>query len=64
MVPFPPLLAVTLGALGAALLVRHITREWQRAKDLERAETAPVSKAESDKVPTLRRDPKTGIYRP
>jgi hypothetical protein len=62
MVPFPPLLAVTLGTLGAALLVRHIAREWQRARDIERQAKAPVTVNETA-IPKLRRDP-DGIYRP
>lgn len=64
MAPFPPLLAVTLGALAAAFVVRHITREWQRAKDIDRAAKAPVANARDDNAPKkLRRDP-DGIYRP
>ena len=64
MVPFPPLLAATLGVLGAAFVVRHVAREWQRAKDAEREENASVAKSKNKVVPTLRRDPQTGIYRP
>jgi hypothetical protein len=65
MVPVPPLLAVTLGMLGAAFVVRHIAKEWQKAKaDVDRDETGPVVDSKSEAVPKLRRDPQTGIYRP
>jgi hypothetical protein len=64
MAPFPPILAVVLGALAAAFVVRHITREWQRAKDIDREAKASVAKARDENVPKkLRRDP-DGIYRP
>jgi hypothetical protein len=65
MAPIPPLLAVTLGMLGAAVIVRHIAKEWQKAKaDVDRDETAPVAESKSEAVPKLRRDPQTGVYRP
>ena len=65
MVPFPPLVAFTLGTLGAALVVRHLAKEWRRAKaDLNRAEDAPVEAAKREAIPKLRRDPKSGVYRP
>jgi hypothetical protein len=65
MVPVPPLLALTLGVVGAAFVVKHFTKEWQKAKaDVDRDEVAPVEQPKSDVVPKLRRDPQTGIYRP
>lgn len=65
MVPVPPLLAVTLGMLGAAFVVKHFAKEWQKAKtDIDRDETAPVSESTSEAIPKLWRDPQTGIYRP
>ena len=66
MAPFPPLLAVTLGTLVAAFVVRHVAREWRRAKDIDREANASVAKAKAmdEGVPKkLRRDP-DGIYRP
>jgi hypothetical protein len=65
MVPVPPLLAVTLGMLGAAFVVKHFTKEWRKAKaDVDRGEAEPVAESKSEAVPKLRRDPQTGIYRP
>jgi hypothetical protein len=65
MVPVPPLLALTLGVLGAAFVVKHFAKGWQKSKaDIDRDESAPVEEAKSEAVPKLRRDPQTGIYRP
>jgi len=61
MAPFPPLLTVTLGVVGAALLVRHFTRQWQREAELQKARQAP--RTEAQEIRKLRRDP-DGIYRP
>jgi len=61
MAPFPPLLAVTLGALGAVLIVRHFARQRQREAELQEARQAP--RAEAQEIRKLRRDP-DGIYRP
>jgi hypothetical protein len=64
MVPFPPLIAVTLGVLGAALILRHFAKEWRRANpDLETAKEAPLAESQSEPVRKLRRDP-DGSYRP
>lgn len=62
----PPVFAVAFGMLGAAALVRWCVREVRRVNDeLEtvrtRAEVAPVDRGT---LPTLRRDPNTGEYRP
>ena len=64
MVPIPPLIAVTLGVIGAALVVRHFAKEWRRANaDIEKTDDPAVARSKSDAVPTLRRDP-DGTYRP
>ncbi len=61
----PPVIVWTIGAIGATLIARLVAREWRRANaDLERMRTVPVSKGERDRLPTLRRDPRTGVYRP
>jgi hypothetical protein len=65
MVPVPPLLALTLGALGAAFVVKHFAKEWRQTNaDVDRDEDASIAKSKGGAVPTLRRDPQTGIYRP
>ncbi len=61
----PPLLLWTVGVVGAIALVKFIRREHRRVNDeLDQTRMAPVtSKAERAQHPTLRRDPRTGIYR-
>jgi hypothetical protein len=60
----PPLVLWTLGALGAAALARLIAREYRRVNaELEQARATPVQKDERAKYRTLRRDPRTGVYR-
>lgn len=61
---FPPLVLWTLGAFGAAALVRLIAREHRRINaELESARATPVGKSERANYRTLRRDPRTGVYR-
>lgn len=62
----PPALLLAAGVVGAVALVRIIRHEYRRVNDeLERARAAPVaSEAERPQHPTLRRDPRTGVYRP
>ena len=62
----PPVLAVTLALMGAAALVRWCVKEAHRVNnelDDIRA-TAPAEPVDRDTLPTLRRDPRTGEYRP
>jgi hypothetical protein len=61
-----PLLAVTLGMLGGAVLVRWCVREVQRVNsvlDRARAQTA-VEPIDRNALPKLKQDPKSGEYRP
>ena len=61
-----PLLAVTLGMVGAVALVRWCMKEVQRVNselDSMRGQ-APVDAVDRNALPTLRRDPKSGEYRP
>jgi hypothetical protein len=61
----PPLIAWTLGAIGAVFLVKVIGREWRRINaELDQANPVRVSDPERAKIPTLQRDPATGVYRP
>jgi hypothetical protein len=60
----PPVLGWTLGILGSAMVARVLAKEWRRVNDELDAgaslRTAPVR----ENIPMLRRDPKSGIYRP
>jgi hypothetical protein len=65
MVPLPPLIALTLGVLGAAYIVRHFSKDRRRSDvDLDRDENVNVEETSRNAIPKLRRDPTTGIYRP
>lgn len=60
----PPALLWTIGMIGAALAAKLLADAGRKAnEDLEtiRREPKPDDRAG---IPTLRRDPKTGQYRP
>jgi hypothetical protein len=61
----PPLIAF-MGALGGLAVVRWAYRTAQRVnRELEEARFARVAEVTAaDEIPTLRRDPTTGAYRP
>jgi hypothetical protein len=61
-----PLLVVFAGALGGLAVVRWAYRTAVRVnRELEEARLARVAEAaRSREIPTLRRDPNTGAYRP
>ena len=65
MAPLPPLVAWTLGALSAILLIKLVSREWRRINaELDRARPVRVTDPERARMPTLQRDPTTGVYKP
>ena len=62
----PPVLALAFGVVGAAALVRWCVKEVQ-ARQRRTRRCAPRATAETvdrGALPTLRRDPHTGEYRP
>lgn len=61
----PPLIAIA-GALGSLAVVRWAYRTAKRVnRELEEARLARVAETiRSTDIPTLRRDPTTGAYRP
>jgi hypothetical protein len=61
-----PVLALTLGMVGATVLVRWFVKEIQRVNnelDGVRGQ-APVDSVDRNALPKLKRDPKSGEYRP
>jgi hypothetical protein len=59
-----PLVKWTLAAVGGALVVHWVVKEARRInEELERAKRA-VRISDRESMPTLRRDPSTGEYRP
>ncbi len=63
--PMPPLIAFA-GALGGLAVVRWAYKTAVRInRELEEARLARVTEgARASEIPTLRRDPVTGAYRP
>jgi hypothetical protein len=63
--PMPPLIAFA-GALGGLAVVRWAYRTAVRVnRELEEARLARLAEAvKPGEIPTLRRDPNTGAYRP
>ena len=63
--PMPPLIAFA-GALGGLAVVRWAYKTALRInRELEEARLARVTEgARTSEIPTLRRDPVTGAYRP
>jgi hypothetical protein len=63
--PMPPLIAFA-GALGGLAVVRWAYKTAQRInRELEEARLARVAEAvRTGEIPTLKRDPATGAYRP
>ena len=60
----PPLVAFA-GALGGLAVVRWAYRTALRVnRELEEARLARVAEAAPSDIPTLRRDPDSGAYRP
>jgi hypothetical protein len=68
MLPFaiPPIITAAFGALGAASLARVLVKEWRRVNaELDRASAAATTeRVDRERLPKLRRDPRTGVYRP
>ena len=63
----PPVIAVTFGLMGAVALVRWCIKEVQRVNaelDDVRGARAAVEPVDRTRLPTLKRDPDTGEYRP
>jgi hypothetical protein len=61
----PSLVAWTLGAIGAVVVMKLISREWQRINaELDQARPVRVTDPQRARLPELRRDPVTGEYRP
>lgn len=59
----PPLILIVAGILGGAALVRFATRESRRInRELDEARQSRLD--EQSGVPTLRRDPDTGTFKP
>jgi hypothetical protein len=62
--PMPPLIALA-ATLGGLVAVRWLYNTARRInQELEEVRTARVAEARTRDIPTLRRDSRTGAYRP
>jgi hypothetical protein len=64
MLPFPPVIAWSLGAVGAVFMSKLLAKEWRRVNDELDAQARAAEQMRPQEIPTLRRDPQTGVYRP
>jgi hypothetical protein len=68
MLPLPPVIAWTLAAIGAVAVSKVLAREWRRVNAelyaQEQASERASRAVARDELPTLRRDPHSGVYRP
>ena len=65
MPPVPPLLGWTVAAVATAALARLLVREWRRVNQmLDAQELSGSAELPREAFPTLRPDPRTGVYRP
>jgi len=62
----PPFFAFALGVMGAAALLRFCVKEVRRINaELDDVRRRPgVEPVDRGALPTLKRDPRTGEYRP
>jgi len=60
----PPIFLWTIGALSAAALAKLAMSEARRVNDELDAARRPQAAPEAAALPRLKRDPRTGIYRP
>jgi len=62
----PPVLALALGVMGAAILVRWCVKEVRRVNaELDELRDRSVAEpVDRNTIPTLKRDPQTDEYRP
>jgi hypothetical protein len=65
MPPIPPVVGWTAVAVAVLALSRAVMKEWRRVNALLAAQRTPAqNEIRPEAIPTLRRDPRTGIYRP
>jgi hypothetical protein len=60
----PPMIMWIVGAVGAAVAAKWLTKEWRRVNaELDAVRTQSAGEPKPDRQ-SLERDPETGIYRP
>jgi hypothetical protein len=61
--PLAPIVVAILGAAGAAAVARLLLNTWRRVNAELHPQDAPGEPVEREKLPKLKRDPQTGVYR-
>ena len=61
--PVPTVIAWMLGAAGVAVLAKTVTREWRKVNAALHPEEMRPEPVQRESLPTLRYDPRTGMYR-
>jgi hypothetical protein len=64
MLPFPPVIAWTIGAIGAVFMSKLLAKEWRRVNAELDAHQRAAEPVRPQEIRKLRRDPQTGVYRP
>ncbi len=65
MPPFiPQAIGWVLGAVGAAVVGRVLARQWRRVNEELNPHDSLTETPGQGRIPALRRDPQSGIYRP
>lgn len=61
----PPVLVWMIGAVGVVIVAKLVAKEWRRVNaELDKERAAMVADPQRRAYRSLRRDPKTGEYRP
>jgi len=63
MTPVPTVIAWMLGVAGVAVLAKAVSRQWRNVNATLHPEEARPETFAREKLPTLRYDPRTGMYR-
>jgi hypothetical protein len=64
MLSFPPAIACALAVAGIVVFSKVLAREWRRMNAEFDARARAAAAVAGRDLPTLRLDPKTGVYRP
>ena len=63
MTSVPTMIAWMLGAAGIAVLAKTVSRHWHHVNATLHPEEMQPEPVVREKLPTLRYDPRTGVYR-
>ncbi len=63
MTPVPTVIAWMLGVAGVAVLAKAVSRQWRHVNATLHPEDMQPEPIVREKLPTLRYDPRTGMYR-